>query len=164
MKQVINIAITNPRIEILRKKYDHVFTKVKTHITLVYPFEVSNQTELIKHLEYCLEGIGKFEIVLEKFRKSKNYLVLDVGKNKGVLLNLYKKLNSGILTGFENKDISIYLPHITMGVFDSHESLMNTINELRIRGSNFRVMVDKISLLTLNGDGSAKSEQIFKLG
>jgi 2'-5' RNA ligase len=163
MKQVINILIRNPRIEILRKKYDHVFTKVKTHLTLVYPFEVEDQAKLTEHIEYCLQGVEPFEIVFEKFRKSSNYLVLDAGKNQEKLLNLNKKLNTGILAGFENKELSIYLPHITMGAFDSHEDLMKVLNELRVRGSNFRVMVSKISLMTLNEDGSAKEIRNFAL-
>jgi len=163
MKQAIYICISNPRIEALRKKYDHVFTKIKTHVTLVYPFEVKDQAKLNEHIEYCLEGIEPFEIVFEKMRKSNNYLVLDVGRNQETLLNLYKKLNSGILAGFENKELSIYLPHITLGMFDSHEELMKVINELRVRGSNFRVMVDKISLVTLNDDGFAKEIKNFLL-
>ncbi len=163
MKQVINILINNPRIEVLRKRYDKVFTNVKTHVTLVYPFEVADQVKLAEHIESCLEGIGPFEIVFRKVRKSSKYLVLDVDKNQEILLKLYEKLNTGILRGFENKELSIYLPHITLGVFDSHEKLMKVINELRARGSNFRVMVDKISLLTLNDDGSAKEIKNFKL-
>jgi 2'-5' RNA ligase len=163
MKQVINIIINNPRIEILRKKYDPGINKYKTHLTLVYPFEVKDQAKLAEHIEYCLAGVEPFEIIFEKFRKSSNYLVLDAGKNQEKLLNLYKKLNSGILAGFENKELSIYLPHITIGVFDSHEELMKVISELRSRGSNFRVMVDKISLLTLNEDGSAKEIRNFAL-
>ncbi len=163
MKQAINIQINNPRIEILRKKYDHVFKKVKTHVTLVYPFEVKDQVQLAEHIESCIGGLESFEIVFDKFRKSGNYLVLDVGKNQEKLLSLHKKLNSGILSGFENKELSIYLPHITMGIFDSHEELMKVINELRARGSNFRVEVNKISLITLNDDGSAKETKNFLL-
>lgn len=164
MKQAIYILISNPRIEILRKKYDRVFRKRKTHLTLVYPFEVKDQVKLAEHIEYCLAGIKPFEIVFERVRKSRNYLALDVGKNQEILLNLYKRLNSGILAGFENKELSIYLPHITLGTFDSHEELMKVINELRLRGSNFRIIVDKISLITLNKDDSAKEIKNFKLG
>jgi len=163
MKQVINIQISNPRIEILRKKYDHKFKKIKTHLTLVYPFEVKDQGKLIEHIEYCLKGISPFEIVFERLRKSDNYLVLDVTKNRKTLLALYKKLNSGILSGFENKDISIYLPHITLGLFKCHEELMQAIGELRARGSNFRFMVDKISLANLNEDDSVNGIQDFVL-
>ena len=163
MKQAIIVLVKNPRIEILRKKYDKVFRHIKTHLTLVYPFEIEDQAKLAEHIEYCLQGIGPFEIVFEKLRKSGNYLVLDARKNKEKLLYLYKKLNSGILSGFENKELSIYLPHITLGMFDSHEELMKVINELRERGSNFRVMVNKISLVTLNDDGSAKDIKNFVL-
>lgn len=163
MKQTINILLNNPRIEILRRKYDPNFKKTKTHLTLVYPFEVKDQARLIEHIEYCLKDIQQFEILFEKLRKSGNYLVLDVSRNQEKLLNLYKKLNSAILSGFENKDISIYLPHITLGIFNSHEELMEVINKLRARGSNFRFIVDKINLVDLNDDGSSKSIRSFKL-
>ena len=90
MKQVINILINNPRIEILRKKYDPGINNYKTHLTLVYPFEVKDQAKLREHIEYCLDGIESFEIVFDKLRKSSNFLVLDVGKNKEMLLKLHK--------------------------------------------------------------------------
>lgn len=163
MKQAINILINNPRIEILRKKYDPNFKKYKTHLTLVYPFEVKDQAQLMEHIMYCLERVEPFEITLEKPRKSNNYLFLDATKNQEKLLNLYRKLNSGILRGFENKEFSIYRPHITLGVFDSNEELMNAINELRSRGSNFKVIVNKINLVTLNDNNSIKETKSFIL-
>jgi len=163
MKQVINILINNSRIENLRRKYDSSFKKVKTHLTLVYPFEVYNQEELKKHIEYCIKNFPPFEIVFQKVRKSKNFLVLDVTTNKHKVLELYKKLNSGILSGFENKDLSIYFPHITLGIFNSHEELMDVINELREIGSNYRIVIDKINLVTLNKDDSIKEVENFEL-
>ena len=138
MKQTIFIPIKNPRIDALRKKYDTNFKKIQTHVTLVYPFEVRDQIQLTHDLDYCLKELVSFEIVFENFRKSSNYLVLDAGKNQRILLELYKKLNSGILAGFENKDISIYLPHVTIGKFNLNEDLMMALGEMRSRGSNLR--------------------------
>jgi 2'-5' RNA ligase len=163
MKQVINIIIDNPRIENLRRKYDVNYKKFKTHLTLVYPFEVKDQEKLKEHILFCLARLEPFEIVFQKVRKSKNFLVLDVTTNRQKLLDLYKKLNSGILAGFENKEISIYLPHLTLGVFDSNEALMEVINELRSIGSNYRILVDKINLATLNEDNSIKDIETFVL-
>lgn len=163
MKQVINIPIINSRIEIMRDNYDRAFRKIPTHVTLVYPFEVKDQAKLIEHIQLALQGLQPFEITFERLRKSNNYLVLDVDKNQRILLDLYKKLNKGILEGFENKELSIYLPHVTLGNFDSNEDLMKVITELRGRGSNYRVMVDKINLLTLNADNSVKDKKEFLL-
>lgn len=163
MKQVINILLSNPRIEILRKKYDPFYKKIKTHLTLVYPFEVKDQEKLIEHIDYCLKDTHPFEIVLDNVRKSGNYLVLDVGRNRALLLDLYHRLNSGILKGFENKELSIYIPHITLGIFNSNEELMTVINLLRERGSNFKFIVEKINLSTLNEDNSIKETKTFLL-
>jgi 2'-5' RNA ligase len=163
MKQVINIIIKNKRLEILRKRYNPPFKKIPAHITLVYPFEVSDQEKLIVHIENCLKGINPFEITLQKVRKSGNYLVLDVVKNKTLLLNLYKKLNSELLSGFENKELSLYLPHITLGLFDNIQELMQAINSLRQQNLSYRIEVEKISLLTLDSKDSIISRRDFKL-
>jgi len=164
MKQSIVIPIKSIRIDKLRKKYDPYFSKIKTHVTLVYPFEVEDQNKLIEHINYCLEKIESFEITFHKLRKSKNFLVLDVERNREKLLRLYKLLNSGILSGFENKELSIYLPHITLGIFNSNPELMEAIKGLRGRNLDFRVDVKGITLLTLNEDNSIKTEKSFNLG
>ncbi len=163
MKQTINILLKSKRLDILRKKYDSPYKKIKTHITLVYPFEVENQEKLVEHVEYSLCNMSQFKITLHKARKSGRHLVLDVADNKTILINLYKKLNSGILTGFENKELSIYLPHVTLGVFDSNEKMNEALSNLREQNLSYSIDVDAINLITLNGDDSIKDIKAFKL-
>ncbi len=155
--------LKSKRLDILRKKYDPLYKKYKTHITLVYPFQVEDQEKLVQHIESCIQGIEPFDITLQKCRKSGNYLVLDVARTKELLLKLYKKLNSGILSGFENKELSIYLPHVTLGFFENVSDLMPALNNLRQQNLDFRVDIDHIDLLTLKEDDSVKEIRHFPL-
>jgi len=163
MKQTINILLKSKRLDILRTKYDSPYKKVKTHITLVYPFEVENQEKLVEHIEYSICGISQFKITLQKARRSGKHLVLDGADSKNLLIDLYKKLNSGILAGFENKELSIYLPHVTLGVFESNEEMNEALAKLREQNLSYLIEVDAINLLTLNSDDSVKEIKVFKL-
>lgn len=163
MKQTINILLKSKRLDILRKKYDSPYKKIKTHITLVYPFEVENQERLTEHIEHCLTGLTQFKITLQKARKSGTHLVIDAVDNNEILIDLYKKLNSGILAGFENKELSIYLPHVTLGVFSAPEKMSEALAKLREQNLSYLIDVDAINLLTLNSDDSVKETKAFKL-
>ena len=74
-------------IESIREKYDPLYQLVKTHITVVFPFDmdVSNE-ELSKILERRLAHVRPFAIKLEGFRTGAdsfgNYLFLEVTKGK----------------------------------------------------------------------------------
>lgn len=163
MKQTINLLLKSKRLDILRTKYDSPYKKIKTHITLVYPFEVENQEKLVEHIESSICGLSQFKITLQKARKSGKHLVLDVVENKNLLIDLYKKLNSGILAGFENKELSIYLPHVTLGVFESSDKMSEALANLREQNLSYSVEIDAINLLTLNSDDSVKEIKVFKL-
>jgi 2'-5' RNA ligase len=163
MKKTINILLKSKRLDILRKKYDSPYKKIKTHITLVYPFEVKNQEKLAEHIEHCLTGLTQFKITLRKAKKSGKQLVIDAVDNNELLMDFYKKLNSGILTGFENKELFIYLPHVTLGVFNSTEKMNEALAKLREQNLSYLVEVDAINLLTLNSDNSIKDIRSFKL-
>jgi len=88
---------------------------------------------------------------------------LDGADSKNLLIDLYKKLNSGILAGFENKELSIYLPHVTLGVFESNEEMNEALAKLREQNLSYLIEVDAINLLTLNSDDSVKEIKVFKL-
>jgi len=164
MKQVINIIIENKEIDRIRKKYDKNYGKIKSHISLVYPFEVDDG-ELREHINNIINNFGKFEIILRGFEKSAKeyylYLLIDKGNEK--IIELYKKFNSGILSGFKNKDMPVYIPHVTLGVFNSEEEINKAVQELEKQKIKIKFFVDKINLLTLNGDFSINKQEDFQL-
>lgn len=169
MKQVINFIlpedIQTEEINKIRKKYDPGFDKIKPHLTLVYPFNSTNSDSVREHIKKVLKNFKSFEISFKGFEKSKqgNYLYLLVKKGRNKIFNLYKTLHTGVLKGCKNSDMPEYIPHITLGVFNTQEKLNRVINYLEDNfKKEFNFLVDRISLLTLDSDKITKKEE-FKL-
>lgn len=161
MKQAIVILPKKIKnLEPIRKKYDSFYKKFKTHISLVYTFEIKNQVSLVKHIKESIENIPHFIINFQKFYNSKNYVCLKVKSKE--CWNLYKLLNKGILSKFENKEVK-FQPHITIAVLSTSKEaaiLAKRLNKKRILS---KIRVDSICLLTLKKDGSLKSIKKFNL-
>lgn len=154
MKQVINILLKlDKRVERIGRKYGALSDEIKPHITLVYPFEINDQKELTKHIENVISKSVKFKITLKGLRKSEKgyYLYLLVNRGRDKILELYKGLNSGILSGFENKDMPSFVPHISLGIFNSEEQINKAIKEIGKQNLKVECLIDKINLLTLEG-------------
>lgn len=166
MKQVLVILIKKSReVEEIRKSYLKDYKKFKPHITLVYPFKIKDQRSLNEHIENSLQKLKPFELTLEGLKKSAKeyYLYLLVKEGKKELMHLYKNLNSGILKNFKNKDMPVYIPHITLGIFDSKDEINNAIKKIERLKLRSEMKVTKIELLTLNSDNSIKKIEEFKL-
>jgi len=160
MKQTLVILPKLKEIEKLRKKYNPNHNKYKTHISLVYTFEIKDQKSLFEHIKDSVKNIKPFVIKQNKFYNSKNYVCLGI-KSKDCW-KFYKSLNKKLFKNFENKQV-IFKPHITISSLkDNNESrhLVKQLNKIKI---NFRYKVDSISLLTLKENNSIKSIKTFRL-
>ncbi|MFW6030435.1 MAG: 2'-5' RNA ligase family protein [Halanaerobiales bacterium] len=164
MKQSITILLDKDEsIEQIRKKYIPNYEKFEPHITLVFPFEFEDQDKLKEHIYESLENFEPFKISLEGLQKSSKdyYLYLLVDKCKKEIINLHKKLNSGILKDFRNPDMPKYIPHLSMGVFESNEEIEKAIEEISKMNIKFETRVNSVQLLTLDEDHSLKSKKDF---
>ena len=114
----------NP-IQEIRKKYDKNWKFMKPHITLVYPFSKVEDKKLKAHIRDSLSGINPFKLRLKGLRKSKkeHYLYLLCGGGKEKIMELYKRFHRSLLKEFKNKDMPSYVPHITLGKFDTEEEI-----------------------------------------
>ena len=165
MMQAIVIMLKKDRkIEAARKKYSK-YHKFRPHISLVYPFRNINQKKLYKHIKNSIKDIKKFKIILRGLKKSARdyYLYLLVDNGKKQVMQLYRNLNLGILTGFENKDMLRYIPHLTLGVFNSKEEIDNAQIQINKKKLICEDVADSIQLLTLNQNYSIKHIKNFKL-
>ena len=153
------------KIEEIRKRYGADIKKFRPHISLVYPFEVKDQERLFAHIKHSIKDIKSFKIILKKLEKSKreHYLYLSPIKGKNNLLNLHKKLNSGILNKFKNKDMPKYIPHLSLSNFESKKEIDNAIKELSKEKPIYKTKISAIQLLTLNKDFSIKLIKKFRL-
>jgi len=147
----------------IRKEYSPDADKFKPHLSLVYPFEVEDQKGLKEHIKKSLEGIYPFKLIMKGLGKSVKefYLYLLVDQGMKEIMNLYDRLNSEILSEFENPDMPKYIPHITLGVFNSLEEIYEAKEKLK--DLEYEVEVGSIQLLTLNEDDSIKEVENFSL-
>ena len=166
MKQDLIISINkNKTVEKIRKEYFRDYKKFKPHITLVYNFEIDNQKQLNKYIIDSIKNIKPFELTLQGLKKSAKeyYLYLLVKKGRKQVKQLYKNLNSDILKNFKNKDMPVYIPHITLGVFNSKREIDNAVKDIQLINPKLEMKVSSIQLLTLNRDDLIKSIKRFKL-
>jgi 2'-5' RNA ligase len=164
-KAIVIFFQGNKKIEAIRKKYDPFYKEVKTHLTLVYPFNNINPKKLKKHIISSLSTKKSFKVVLNGFQNSSKdyYLYLLVKKGKSKIINLYHKLNSGVLRGFENKDMKKFIPHVTLGIFKDKKDISRARKELRNIKIATDFTIDKISLLTFKKGRKIKARKDFKL-
>jgi 2'-5' RNA ligase len=166
MRQAIVLLLKrDQKIEQIRKKNIPNYKKFKPHITLVYPFEVENQRELHVHIETSIKKIRPFRLSLCSLKKSINgdYLYLLVNKGRHEVLGLHKQLDSGILKGLKNKDMSRYIPHLSLGVFKTNSEIKQAIREIKKENLCFETKINSIQLLTFDRIGAIKSIKNFKL-
>ena len=166
MKQAIVVFLKkNKIIELIRKKDVPQYHKYRPHITLVYPFEINNQKLLAKHIKDSVKNIKPFTLVMKGLKKSAkdHYLYLLVKSGKKEIMRLYKHLNSGILKGFENKEMPAYIPHLTIGKFEKKKELDETIKNLKKKNIMHKEKIKSVQLMMLNKDNSLRKVKQFRL-
>ena len=139
-------------IDEIRKKYDPLAGHVRPHITLVFPFlsDISSD-KLREHIVNALSRIKPFKIVLKGITPVQafgNYLFLNIETGKEDIVNIHKKLYTGILEPYLPqwlKDCE-YNPHMTVGKIEDEEEYKNAVNELKHFSDVFETVVKKISV------------------
>lgn len=164
MKQAIVILIKNKKIDNIRKKYEPYSKFIKPHITIAFPFENINQSELKKHINNSILGVKPFKLILNGIKKSPKeyYLYLLVQQGKKQILKIHKKLYSKLLTKWLRKEIP-YIPHATLGIFKTKKDMEEAIKDIKIYKLNINLKIDKVELISLNRNLSIKSKKEFKL-
>ena len=164
MRKLLAILLDkDEEIESVRKNYVPNHDKYEPHITLVYPFEFDNEAKLKDHIAKSLKGFKPFSISLEGLQKSAKefYLYLLVKDGKDKVLDLKRKLNGELLSRFKNLDMPRYIPHLTIGVFESEKQIEKAIEN--VPKIKFESKVSSIALLTIDDNDSLVSKEYFSL-
>lgn len=134
----------------IRERYDPLANHVRPHITLVFPFDSDIKTdELEVHISSALSGITPFEIILHGITPNNHYgkyLFLNIQKGRNEIIELHKRLYSGILHNYFPewlKEIA-FLPHMTVGNFDHEADFQVAIHETRNMVDSFKATVKGI--------------------
>ncbi|MBU3188522.1 2'-5' RNA ligase family protein [Clostridium bowmanii] len=139
-------------VDKLRQKYDPLAGHVKPHITLVFPFDSEIETkELKEHLSTVLSKITSFEVILSGVTPTNafgRYLFLNIQKGGNEIVELHKKLYTGILQSYYPKWLKskVFLPHMTLGNFDNDKDFAVAINETRNINDSFKCTVNEVTV------------------
>lgn len=139
-------------IEELREKYDPLFKHVKPHITLVFPFDSSIETnQLNEHLLNSLKNIAPFPIKLQGITPVKsygNYLYLNIKEGKERINEIHKRLYTDILEDYIPEWLlkEGYYPHLTVGNINEEDWYVKAIKETKDYHYEFETIVDTVSV------------------
>lgn len=139
-------------IDKIRELYDPLANHVRPHITLVFPFDSEIKTdELKEHISSVLSEFKPFEVILKGIKPTNSfgkYLFLNIEKGNNEIVELHKRLYTGILQNYYPVWLKgkAFLPHMTVGCFDNEEDFAMAINETGNIMDSFKTTVNKISV------------------
>lgn len=139
-------------IEEVREKYDPLYKHVKPHITLVFPFDSTIETNQMKeHLLKSLKNIEPFFIKLQGITPVKsygNYLYLNIKEGKEKIHKIHKRLYTGILEDYIPEWLikENYNPHLTVGNINEEEKYIKAIEDTKDYDHEFETIVETISV------------------
>ncbi|MCA1055747.1 2'-5' RNA ligase family protein [Rossellomorea aquimaris] len=150
-------------IDRVREIYDPLYSFVPPHITLVHPFKSNLPTsELIDHINNCLDGMNAFDIRLRDLSGSQGeYLFLKVKKGNDSIIELRDRMYKGILKEFQARDIP-YIPHLTVGRMDNEEAFRKALERTKHFQSSFETTVTHIAVETIAEDGQSTIEYEYR--
>lgn len=158
-------------IDEIRGKYDPLADHVRPHITLVFPFESNiESTEMENHLKKVLSPVKPFRIVLKGFTPEKepfgNYLFLNIEKGKDEIIELHRRLYTGILETFMSQRLKSgwYRPHMTVGKIECEERFELAIEETKDINDTFDTIVSKVSVEIIDENEDSIIEMEIDLG
>lgn len=138
-------------IDKIREKYDPFVKNVDPHVTLVFPFDSNiKKDELKKHIKSTLQNEDPFEIVLKNVVKIDDstgmYLFLTVKEGNDVIKRLNKLLYSGILEQYKPEFFNKieFMPHMTLGKFDSREKLNIAYEDIKNMDNEFKSVIENV--------------------
>lgn len=156
-------------IDKIRRKYDPLERHVRPHITLVFPFNSSIEfNELKNHLENVLSSIKPFRIVLNGITPVKsfgNYLFLNIKDGKDEIIEIHRKLYTGILEEYLPQWLKsgTYHPHMTVGKIVDEGEYKSAIEETKKVIDVFDTVVSKISVEIIDENEDSVIEMEIEL-
>ena len=134
----------------VRRRFDPSYKSIAPHITLVFPFESSiSRQELSEHVSAALEGISCFDLKLHGIKRMDGenyYLMLGIREGIEAVSELHERLYTGILSEFKPNWPGGFMPHMTIGKFDSSDELATAYADLMHFQEVFSAHICRVSV------------------
>jgi len=157
-------------INYIREKYDPLVHNVRPHITLVFPFASDfTADELNTHILETLASIKPFKLQLQRINGQMedywNYIFLGVQEGKNEIIDLHKRLYTGILEQFYPKFLKGkgYSPHMTVGKIQNKDEFHHALKELAEFKEPFETTIQYISVEIIDDNEDSMIEMHVKL-
>lgn len=154
-------------IDALRNRYDPLANHVRPHITLVFPFDSEVETLALQaHIQSVLTGFAPFELLLCGISTNRaRYLFLNLQKGGDKIIELHKRLYTGILREYSPKwlEFNPFSPHMTIGKFDREADFIRAIHETRDFSEVFRTEVHEVSVELIDDNEDSFIELVVQL-
>ncbi len=154
-------------IDDIRARYDPVVHNVAPHVTLVFPFESAFKTEQVReHVVAALSGIPPFKLSLQGIVEQKgfgNYLLLDVHRGKRRVVEMHRRLYTGILAPFLPEWSRSFVPHMTVGRLEDEREFQVAAKVTRHFCEEFASVIHKVSceIIAENNDSIIEFEVVL---
>lgn len=153
-------------IEDIREKYDPLYSKVKPHITLVFPFlsDISGE-QLEEYIKGKICDLNPFKLSLSGISiGGYGYIFLNVIEGNSELFGIHNRLYEGLLRKFYPSFLKSYTPHMTVGRIMNPDNFEAVINSLRDMNEVFEDEVNEISVEIIDEDENSLIEMSVKIG
>jgi 2'-5' RNA ligase len=157
-------------IDRIREQYDPLTNHVRPHMTLVFPFDSDiGAAEIKEHISSAIIGMPPFEVILHGITPvyhPRNYLFLNVQKGRDELVELHRRIYTGILQGYYPEWLKdkAFLPHMTVGLIDDEEAFKKAILATSQIDDSFRTTVDEIGVEIIDENEDSIMEMTVPLG
>ena len=152
------------KIQSIREKYDSLYTNIRPHITLIFPFESElNEKDILKNIKKTLvntkEFSASFQQVSGDFKNGYVWLEADEGREDFIQIHdvLYQ---NELFKPYQRKDIP-YIPHITIGQSLSQSEATWLAKDIGKNIGEFKTIINKVSVeRILDNNNSEEIAQI----
>ena len=146
------------QIDRWRTQYDPLAKLIRPHITVVFPFRSEmTDREVEKAIVRALADVAAFDVTLEGVhRQSDRFghtLMLPVTEGAGMIRAINRRLYKD---EFRNFDLGLpYLPHVTLGAFDSREDLDRAYEAVKCGNLHFVAKVTEVCAERIGEQGES---------
>lgn len=141
-------------IDQLREAYDPLYSLIRPHITLVFPFESDLSSEVLKtHMKYVTKELSPFSTRLQGITGTPDqYLFLNVKQGNDRIIQLHDQLYTDSLVPFLSRRHS-YLPHLTVGQLSDSKEFEQALMDTKDFTQSFSTIINELQVELIDNEG-----------
>ena len=152
-------------IDRVRSMFDPAFTKIKPHITLVFPFaSIYTAEEIRDAVVSCTAGISQFKLTLSETVVKDSFLFMIPSEGRACITALFRNLHAGLFKPFLPPVLEqeAFIPHMTVGTC-TPENAQERLSAARSLLREYTALIDTVSVEIIGPDSKAIIESENRL-